>query len=235
VRSLVAATLILAAGPALAESPRWGSFQLKASGYRPSIDAEFKSGTGATPFQDIFGTSQSAMLEAQLARSLLVAPWGTFDLGVGGGYYSRSGKGLLPDLTPSGDTTTIRVIPLSISLTFRLDGFADLFPLVPYVRASLLHYQWWVTNGTGGTASVVGGSSGSGGTNGFGVGAGLAFLLDFLDPSLAREMDRDVGINHTYLFVEASKDKVKDFGSSRSWDLSNDSTVTWSGGILFVF
>ena len=41
-------------------------------------------------------------------------------------------------------------------------------------------------------------------------------------------------MNHTYLFFEAKKSWIDDFGSSESWDLS-DKDVAYSGGLLFVF
>jgi hypothetical protein len=242
-RAVPAILALMAALPARAESPRFGSFQLQTSSYRPNIDAEFKGKLGCqggtadcTPFQDIFGTGRSWVFEFQLAKSLYVGRPGTVDLGLGAGYFSRTGKGLIQGtLTPSGDDTTLRIIPLSLSLTWRFDAFADTFPLVPYARASLLRYQWWVTSGSGSTASVAGVGSGSGATNGYGVAGGVAFLLDFIDPQLAREMDRDVGVNHTYLFMEAARNTVDGFGSKKSWILSNDKGLTWSGGILFVF
>jgi hypothetical protein len=51
---------------------------------------------------------------------------------------------------------------------------------------------------------------------------------------MARELDRDTGINSTYLFFEAGQAIVDDFGSSSSWDLSSDG-LTYSGGVLLVF
>lgn len=249
---LLAAALLGAAAPAAAaESPRWGSFQLQFGQYRPDIDGEFAgkgscitsagTATDCTPFADVFGTNRTWLFQAQAAKSLFVEKWGTLDLGVGAGYWSKSGKGLLAipgsvgTGAPSGDSTALKVIPMSLSLTYRFDPYVDRFPLVPYARVSLLHYQWWVTNGSGGTASDASGKSGSGGTNGWGLGLGVAFLLDFLDPGLAREMDRDTGINHTYLFVEFDTARVKDFGSSKSWDLSQSSRPSVAMGLLFVF
>jgi hypothetical protein len=73
-----------------------------------------------------------------------------------------------------------------------------------------------------------------GATNGWSVTGGLAFLLDFLDPSLARELDRDSGVNHTYLFVELTRSDIDDFGSSRSWSLS-DERFSIGAGLMFVF
>jgi hypothetical protein len=244
------AALGILALPARAESPLYGSFQFQLNSYRPNIDAEFKGKLGCNangqatagggtrdcaPFRDVFGTGGSTGFGFQLAKSLYVGLPGTLDLGLGAGYWSKSGKGLVQNsLTASGDDTTFHLVPLSLTLTWRFDGFATSVPLVPFLKASLLRYQWWVTGGGGGTASSSTGS-GSGATMGYGLGAGMAFLLDFLDPQLGREMDRDIGINHTYLYVEATRDKVDDFGSKKSWDLSNDKSLTWSGGILFVF
>jgi hypothetical protein len=86
-----------------------------------------------------------------------------------------------------------------------------------------------------GNTSKAGNRSGSGATNGYSFGGGLALLLDSLDPTLARDMDRDTGINHTYLFVEFTKSYIKDFGSSSSWNLSDDRKVAISGGLMFQF
>jgi hypothetical protein len=236
VRRLALAALFLAARPALADSPVWGSFQFQMGQYRPNIDAEF--GGAATPYKDIFGTHRNWMYRAQLAWSPFSA-FGTLDLGLSAGWFQRTGKGIIASgpLTgqPSGDDTSLRIIPLSASATYRFDPFVRIIPLAPYARFSLERWQWWVTSGGGGTASVVGGPSGKGATNGWSAALGVCFLLDFVDPTLAREFDRDTGVNHTYLFIEAARTKVNDFGSKKSWDLSDDKTLAWSGGILFVF
>jgi hypothetical protein len=99
---------------------------------------------------------------------------------------------------------------------------------VPYLRGTVERDWWWVTNGPGVT-------KGEGATDGWSAGLGLCFLLDFIDPTLARELDRDTGINRTYLFLEASRGKQDDFGSKKSWDLSNDKAIAWSAGLLFVY
>ena len=229
-RKLALAALLLASASARAESPLWGSFQLKVASYRPDIDAEF--GGAATPYGDIFGTGRGWMLQLGVARSLLTGV-GTLDLGVGAGWFSRTGKGLVaagfPNAgSPSGDDTSLRILPLSLSLGYRFDLFASTVPLAPYARVSLERWQWWVTRGGGGTAR-------QGATNGWGAAVGVCLLLDFFDRTLAREMDRDMGINHTHLFMEAARAKVNYFGSKTSWDLSDYRKVTWSGGILFVF
>jgi hypothetical protein len=232
-RNVVAVVALLAASTVhAAESPRFGSFEFTLSGYRPSIDQEF--GGRATPYGTAFGAGRGLMFRAGVARSLFM-DFGTLDVGLGAGYFEKYGHGQLQNGSPSGDSTAFKVLPLRAYVTYRFDYFATEYniPLVPYVRASLDRYQWWVMNGAGSTANANG-LSGSGATNGYSFSGGLAFLLNFLDPGVAREMDRDLGINQTYIFVDATKSYIKDFGSSRSWDLSDEST-TLAGGLLFVF
>jgi hypothetical protein len=217
------------ASPARAESPLLGSAQLKVTGYRPNIDAEFNG--SATPYRDVFGTGRGYRYELTVSKSLYIG-WGSLDLGIGAGYFSRTGKGLFASGSsagqPSADDTTLNVVPFTLTLQYRFDRYVTAFPLVPYLRGTLERDWWWVTNGGGTT-------KGEGSTDGWSAGLGLAFLLDFIDPTLARELDRDTGINHVYLFFEGSQGKVNDFGSRKSWDLSNDKATSWSAGLLFVY
>jgi hypothetical protein len=242
---MIPAALLLAAALPLAtpdspgqvlrppDSPVFGSFELKLSGYRPNVDSEFSN--GYTPYNDIFGSSRPLMFRAHIGYALWHG-FGTLEVGAGAGFFQVSGNGLIVgSTTKSSDTTSLKIIPLSASLTYRLDWAADHtgFPLVPYVRASLERYQWWVTNGNGNTASD-GVHSGSGATNGYSFTGGLAFLLDFLDPAMARDMEEDTGIHHTYLFADVTKTYVSDFHSNKSWNLSDDK-LTIAGGLLVVF
>jgi hypothetical protein len=236
-RTAFALLALLAGSQALAQdlprpSARWGSFQMSLSGYRPRIDAEF--GGAAQPFDAAFGGGRNVMFRADLGYSLLVN-YGTLDVSLGAGFYEKSGRGLLPDGTASTDSTGFRVIPLRLALTYRFDLLAVRYgiPLAPYGRLALDRYQWWVTNGSGGTATADG-RSGSGATNGYSIGGGVAFLLNFVDSMLARDMDRNTGINQTWIFVDFTKSFISDFGSARSWDISDD-RVTIAGGLLFVF
>ncbi len=232
VLALAAVLVALSPGTSSADSGRYGSFELQLTGFRPRIDAEF-GGTG--PYAAVFGSRRGWMIRADAARSLFV-DYGSLELGLGLGYFEQYGKGLLPDGTRSGDTTSFKMIPTRASLTYRLDWLAEryLVPLAPYGRLSLERYNWWVNNGAGNVATT-GGRSGYGATNGWSASAGLALLLDFFDRGLAREMDRDTGINHTYLFVDLTKSSIADFGSKASWDLSDTRSVSVAGGLLFVF
>ena len=223
----LAAALLLAGPAARAESPRIGSFELGAGPYRPNIDSDF---TAPGPYRQIFGGGRSAMFRAGVSRALYTDV-GQLELGFRTGFYSKSGHGVLASdhVTPSGDRTSFNVLPTSLTLTYRADFIPDRWgvPLAPYVRVALERYNWWVTKGGGSWTE-------KGATNGWSATAGLALLLDFFDRDLARELDADTGINHTYLFFDFTKSKVDDFGSSKSWDLSAD-RISWAGGLLFVF
>jgi hypothetical protein len=236
--TLVAAGLVLlaTAAPALAEDrpsldrlAGLGSFELQAGQYRPMIDSEFTLAPGTPgPWQSTFGTSSRWMFKLHGGKALF-SGYGTLELGGGVGYTSFSAHGHFADGTVSLEKTGFKLVPLSIDLTYRLDLVWERFgvPLVPYGRVALIRDVWWVT-GAGGKTSK------SGATDGWAWGGGLALVLDFLDPELARELDRDSGIKHSMLVAEVAKDKVNDFGSSKSWDLSNDE-LSLTFGFLFTF
>lgn len=232
-RFIALAALVAAAPVAAQESPRWGSFDFMLSGYRPRIDQEFGGGTG--PYQTAFGDGRGLMARFHVAKSLFT-DFGSLEAGLGAGYFEKYGRGLtsVAPIQPA-DSTAFKVLPLRAFLAYRFDLLARLYniPIVPFGRASLDRYQWWVLNGQGNTANSQG-LSGRGATNGYSFSGGAAFLLDFLDSGIARDMDRDLGINDTYLFVDFTKSFVNDFGSAKSWNLSDD-RVTISGGIMFVF
>lgn len=228
-----AAALVATATPALAESPRGGSFEIGVGTYRPNIDSEFATAPG--PYEQIFGGGQGWMFQLGISRALFTS-MGSLEVGVRTGYFQKTGKGLIvdtsttpPTFSPSGDETALRIIPTSLAVTYRLDLVPDRFhvPLAPYGRVALERYNWWVTDGAGKTVE-------KGATNGWSITGGVGLLLDFFDPGLAREMDRESGVNHTYLFFEVTRSTIDDFGSSKSWDLSSEK-LSLTGGLLFVF
>lgn len=238
-RLALAALLALIASPALAgtdtfgtpsraSSPRWGTVDVGAEGYLPNIDAEFPAGT-VGPYEQMYGTGRGWMFRFDISRALYTKV-GSLELGIRTGYFQKSAKAFeVGTTTRSGVDTAIRIIPSSLSLSYRYDDLADRWrvPLAPYGRATLERYNWWVTNGSGGTAQ-------RGATMGWSLTGGLGFLLDFLDPMLARELDHDSGVNHTYLYFEVTKSWIDDFGSSTSWDLS-DKDLAYGLGLMFVF
>jgi hypothetical protein len=230
----VAAALasLLLAPTARGESERWGSFELGAGMYYPNIDAE-PGLDPPQPYQRVFGSSRAWLLRAGLSKALLTRP-GALEIGLKTGYFRDSAKAFQQDslgaITPrrSADTTAFNFVPTSVTVTYRLDLLADAYgiPFAPYARVAFERYNWWGT--------TEGGSTEKGATNGWSWSAGIALQLDFFDRGLARELDMDSGINHTYAFVDLTDTHVDDFGSSSSWDLS-DEELSLGFGLMFVF
>ena len=164
-----------AANPATSgavSSPDWG-IEVGMSPYRPNVDSEFKN--GVHPYADIFGSSNHLMSEAELDR-YLGHGFGSWGVGLRAGYYKVSGTALQADgVSPSGDETSLRLIPLSLSALYRADGLPGLrlVPLLPYVKAGL-DAVMWTESGTGES------SSSTGFTLGWHVAAGMALGLNFL-------------------------------------------------------
>jgi hypothetical protein len=224
-----ALALLAVAAPAGAQDRKavLGSFEFQAGQYRPNIDAE-PSMPAVGPWESSFGTTRPWMFKFRGGKALFHGK-GTLEVGGGVGYMKAKGHGRFDDGTASQEETGFKLLPLTLDLTYRLDQTWEEWgvPLVPYARLALLRDHWWVT-GSGGKQVA------KGVTNGWGWGGGLALVLDFIDATLARELDRDAGIKHTMLVVEVQQNHVKDFGSSSSWDISSDDVfVTY--GLMFAF
>ncbi len=238
-KALVLAVALAAAAPARAQfdqplgpSPRWGSVDFGFGQYVPNIDSEFPTKPG--PYETMYGTKPGWMFLGTVSYSLF-ARFGTFDVGFKSGYFEKSGKGLVADPSSptgyghAGANTALKIVPTSAVLTYRFDWPVERYkiPVAPYGRVAFERYNWWITRGTGGTVE-------KGATMGWSAAGGLAFLVDWIDPQLAREFDHESGVNHTYLFFEVETGKIDDFGSSKSWNLSPKG-FTWLTGMTFVF
>ncbi len=221
-----AAALLLAAPSARAQfgTQKWGSLELGAGPYRPNIDSEFD---GKTPFRDIFTGAPGPMYRVHLAKAVFDGA-GTVEVGLRTGFFRKTGHALADDGTRTSDKTTFNIIPTSLTLTYRADQIYEYarIPLVPYARVAFERYNWWVTKEDKWKKR--------GATNGWSGTLGLALMIDFLDPDAARDLGNEVGVAHTALYFDVTKSKVDDFGSSKSWDLSEDN-LFWSGGLLLVF
>lgn len=141
----------------------------------------------------------------------------------------------------SGDETALNIIPLEAMLVYRFDWLMLKYhvPFVPYVKLGLAYYIWIIENG-GGVGSVSSwvhpdgahADAGYGGTWGWVFNPGLAFQLDIIDPSAARAMDAELGINHSYVFAEMHWANIDSFGAANHLVLSD---LTWNVGLAFEF
>lgn len=233
---LALAALVLVPAAAAAQAPKKGSVELGAGFYYPNIDAQSGLRT-PLPYEYTYGKRRGWMFRAAYSYAFF-SRFGTLEAGFRAGYYRDSAHAFKIDTTTtpptitgerSDATTAFNVIPTSLMLTYRFDWLAERYPIpfAPYARVSFERYNWWVTNAHDGTAKL-------GATNGFSGTAGVAFLLDFLDRQMARDLDHETGIHHTYIYGDFTWSKVDDFGSSKSWDLS-DPRPSLSFGLLFVF
>ncbi|MFH2006515.1 MAG: MXAN_2562 family outer membrane beta-barrel protein [bacterium] len=196
-------------------SPQWFALEFKFGPYKPDVDSEF-GGSGG-PYKDIFGTKLRLMSQFTFDVQFL-KKHGT--LGVGGtfGYFQAKGKALLESGEPSGDDTTFNIMPFILQLVYRWDYTFKKWniPLVPYIRAGFVYAFYWITDGNGDTAHFgAQGGKAHGGVWGYQINIGLAFVLDVLEPSAAKRMDTELGINHTYLFCEFVHSGLDDFGGDR--------------------
>ncbi len=224
---------LLVPGVAGAESRRWGSFEVAAGPYLPDIDSEFSA--PPDPYARTFADKRGWMFRLAASRAIFTRV-GSLEVGLKTGFFRVGGDGMSvdnstspPTYTPSGDSTAFWLVPTSATLTYRFDWLADRWgiPLAPYGTVAFERYNWWITDGSGNWVK-------EGATNGWSVTGGLALLLDFFDRQMARELDQESGINHTYVFADVTKTRVNDFGSSKSWDLS-DTRLSFAFGLLFVF
>ena len=200
------------------------------------------------------------LTQAEFDYQFLHKWWGNLAIGNTAGFYRRTTHSFAYVTDPmtgnptqactagaggncvrSGDQTALNIVPLSILAVYRFDYLAKRWkiPFVPYFKIGLAYYIWWIENG-GGSFSIAqytppGSSSsqgGWGGTFGWVMNPGGAFLLDILDPSAAKTIDAELGINHTYLFCEFHYADVSGFGAAGKMNLSD---TTLNAGIAFEF
>jgi hypothetical protein len=155
----------------LPQIPDWG-VEIGVSLYRPAVDSEFSN--GKHPFGETFGSSRHLLSEAEVDR-YVYHRYGTWGVGLRGGYYRVTGAAFLADGTRSGDETALSLIPFALSLVYKADRIPRLkqVPLIPYAKIGLDGVAWTATN-TGGSASH------SGFTPGWHTAAGVALGLNFL-------------------------------------------------------
>lgn len=201
------------------DSPRDWFLGLQIGGYFPAIDDEFD---GARPFENTFGDDQRLLFQVGVER-FLFKDFGTVGLGLSAGYSEFFAHAFFDEdrSTRSEDPTSMQIVPIQAYLAYRFDVASVEwgFPLVPYAKAGAGYWLWWTGDKNGARA-------------GYTFSGGLQLLLDVFDKRLAREFDREIGVNNSYLYVDWTWSKVNGFGTD-GFDLSDSSMV--SGGLAFDF
>lgn len=180
------------------------AFEIRVNSFKPEIDSA--PGLRGTPYESTFGSDAHIGLGAELDWQFFRNPHiGSFALGAGVGRWSTTAKALnYVDLKPTGDDTTLHLWQFAGLGVFRLEALSNIgIPLVPFAKAGM-GYTLWRSYGPDGTygSRVAGGNRAIGGSYGFQWSAGLALVLDALDPSSAKNLDEATGVNTTSLFVE---------------------------------
>ncbi|MCB9555509.1 MAG: hypothetical protein H6707_05345 [Deltaproteobacteria bacterium] len=227
-------------------SPRRFAFEIKFGPYAPQIDSEFDGDPrfneqNPPPFRKLFGDGQALMVRGEFDVQLWQG-FGSIGIGIVGGYYRNSAKALADNgnaTNPSTSSslsageTAVTLAPLAVLAVYRFDWLARRFsvPLVPFVKFGINYTLWWIEKGDGSLAEVNDDKA-SGGSAGIQFNAGLALLLDVFEPSAAKNLDADTGVNHTYLFFEFVHQATDGFGSEKRLDVGD---TTWQAGLAFEF
>ena len=221
-------------------SPQHFMFEFKVGPYAPNVDDEFSGST--TPYADLFGDDLSVMIKGELDVEIW-RPFGTLAVGGVVGYYSASANTFKDDGAGTGGSasgkerlvteTSINLVPVALLLIYRADFLYSMWraPVIPYVKFGLNYTFWWITKGDEETATF-GGTDAAGGTLGWQFNAGISLMLDVFEPKSAKNLDVEMGINHTYLFFEFAHVKADGFGAANVLHVGD---TTWQAGLAFEF
>lgn len=245
----------------VADTVKWHA-GLRLGPYIPDIDRQVGKNavTGKGPYEAMFG-DYSINGDPRKRRVWQVLPmldvdrilWSGFgQIGVGGsiGYMQKSAYAYVDGTSPddvlrdrsTAARNTFRLIPLAATATYRLTYLDDRWgvPIVPYLRAGLAYYIWWIKAPNGNVAKVCADGSDAmdcdtdkayGGSFGIQASAGLAIRAERVDRDAARSM-RNSGIQHTGFYGEISFARVDGFGSESKLSVGD---TTWFAGVNFEF
>ena len=232
------------------ESPQRFLLELKFGPYLPSVDNAW-TGSGLGPYATIFGETDSTGLAISQPKqglfSVLGFEWqffhagGPLSIGTTVGYFQDSTQALIAEptdpekLRSTADKANFHVIPVTLLLGYRFELLADRFrvPLVPYARGGVA-YGFWVAN-KGGRRDRTTNSQGQasrGGSFGWQTNLGLMLRMDFIDRAASVDLDRNTGINHTYIFGEWQFSRLNGFGSGKAMSVGDDTYIL---GVALAF
>ena len=213
------------------QSPQHFAIEFRLGPYTPDIDGEFNG--RITPYRTFFGSSNRLMTQVEFDYQFL-RHVGSAGIGVSAGYFSASGNNRSASGEPTADTSSLKIIPFSLSGVYRFDLPYERwkFPLVPYGKVGLDYAIWSINNGNGDVPQDPAGGRGSGGTWGWHTAVGLSLVLDVFDPVSAHQFDVEMGVNHTHLFVELGHWDISGLGAANKLHVGD---TTWLSGLMFEF
>jgi hypothetical protein len=215
------------------KTPQRFAYELTFGPYRPDIDGEFNG--ARSPYADFFGNGQHLLIRTEFDYQFWHR-YGSLAAGLGIGYFSVTGVSPVANGTglPSGDRSELKVVPLSLSAVYRFDYLLETrnIPLVPFGKLGLDWAYWQITDGNGNIAEDGNGGRGRGGTFGWNAAAGVALMLDFIDPDAARDFDQDLGVNHTGLTFEYYYSDISGLGQPNRLHVGDNN---WTLGLVLEF
>lgn len=191
------------------DRPHW-SLELKGGAFFPS----------APNWSNSYGSSRMGEYGGALSYKVLRQ----VEVGIEGSYATATGQGQqLSHGQPAGEVTFERA-PLNVFVLAR-GIFNENQWLVPYAGGGYTRMFYRVEVKDQGTTK--------GSVNGYHGRVGVQLLLDGLEATAAKSLYEDVGIYHTYLFVEGRYTRaLADTVPTGSVDLGGTSCL---GGFLFEF
>jgi hypothetical protein len=215
------------------ESPQYFAAEVRFGLFNPAIDSD-PSLRGA-PYKQVFGTAPRLLVSAEFDWQAIRIPHvGSIGPGIGVGYMSASDPAALSSgAGPSGETTTLQIIPFDLIAVLRVDVLWRAFhiPLVPYAKGGLGYALWRASNTLG--TSRVEGVAGTGHSIGSHVALGLALNLNPFDEYAARGFDDALGVNSTYVFGEWTREDLTGLGFQS--DPLRVGGTSWTFGLAFEF
>ena len=190
---------------------------------RPHWSLELKGGIflpGTPSWSEFYGSSYFGEYGASLSDKILRQ----LEVGIAGSYGSTSGKGQQVAHQSAAGEVTFAHAPVDIFLLGR-GIFKEDQLLVPYLGAGYTRMFY--------REEVQGEGTTKGSVNGYHARGGVQLLLDGLDSEAAKNLYRDFGMHHTYLFLEGKYTRATaDTVAAGSVNIGGTSCL---GGFLFEF
>jgi hypothetical protein len=205
------------------ESPQHAALELRFGPYVPDIDKAFSS---RRPYEEVFGTDKRLYFGLELDwQALRIPSVGTIGPGIGWGYTHMTAPARLASgAGNSAEDTYLGIMPWYGVGVLRVDVLAreTSVPLVGYGKVGVGFGLYWTGNDLE--------SQAKGHTWGMQYALGGMLLLDNFDKQAAQQLDNELGINNTYLFLEWMKADLSGFGGSKM-DSLRVGTSTWVLGL----
>jgi hypothetical protein len=221
---------------AAAQTPKYGTFELRFAGYYPAIDDE--EGLTGDPFAEMFGNKDRLMFELEVGYHI-VDLYGQLGAYGRAGYTNFKGDALTPraqelgiEADTSDLTTNFRVIPFRAGVYYRFDWLVREYNVpIALVGKAGLDLHWWASQNSNKNTSEFDGEKARGVRPGWHAGAALHLWLDWIDEESAASFDLNWGINSTYLFAEYMITRANGFGS-QGFHLNDNQ---WVFGLAFEY